>query len=153
MEKYSAERIKSYIDGEFDIIFLDSVGSTNDYAKALAKEGAAENTVVVADSQSKGRGRLDRSFLSLAGKGIYLSLILRPQFPVMQINAVTLLTAMAVYDTVLEVTGKKPSIKWPNDIYLNGKKLCGILTESSLKENADVDYLIVGIGVNILQKR
>ncbi len=154
MEKYSAEKIKSYLeDDKFDIVFLENTDSTNTFAKCLAQDGVPENTVVIADSQSKGRGRLDRSFLSLAGKGVYLSLILRPHFPVCEVNAVTLLSAMAVYDTVFELTGKKPHIKWPNDIYLNGKKICGILTESTLKADATVDYIVVGIGVNILHGR
>lgn len=150
MEKYSAGRIKSFLDESFDVTFFESIGSTNDYAKTLAQNGAKENSVVVADSQQKGRGRLDRSFLSLAGKGVYLSLILRPGFFVSEVNSVTLLAAMAVYDTILDITGVKTAIKWPNDIYLNGKKICGILTESTLKADATCDYVIVGIGVNIL---
>ncbi len=150
MEKYFAEKIKIHLnDDDFDIVFLDSTDSTNTYAKRLAQNGAKEGTAVIAKSQSMGRGRLDRSFLSLPSKGIYLSLVLRPDFPVAEINSVTLLSAMAVYDTIFELTGKKPQIKWPNDVYLNGKKICGILTESSVNANHRADYIVVGVGINI----
>ncbi|MDB4968693.1 MAG: BirA bifunctional protein [Myxococcales bacterium] len=126
---------------------LPSTGSTNDEAAAWARAGAPAGAVVVADEQTKGRGRLGRKWHSPPGESLYLSVVLRPPLPPHRVPPVTLAAGVAVAETLLafEVT---PSLKWPNDVQLDGKKVAGILTEMS----ADIDrvhQLIVGIGVNL----
>jgi BirA family biotin operon repressor/biotin-[acetyl-CoA-carboxylase] ligase len=123
------------------------VDSTNNAAKKLAEEGAPEGTVVIAEQQTKGRGRMNRSWHSPAG-GIWMSVILKPRVPPYQVQGITLVAAVAVVNAIKKVTGLVPLIKWPNDIYLEGKKVCGILTE--MKGEVDqVNYLIIGIGLNV----
>lgn len=130
---------------------FDEVGSTNTYAKQIALSGAADGTVVVANSQTGGRGRLGRTFQSPKDKGIYLSVLLRPELPPERLLAVTALTGVAVCSAVEQVCGIRPQIKWTNDLVLGGKKLCGILTEMSLEgESGRLQYLVIGIGVNVL---
>lgn len=130
------------------------VDSTNTWAKRLALEGAADGTVVVADCQTGGRGRLGRSFQSPAGKGVYLTALLRPSLAPESLLPVTALCAVAVCDAVEEVCSLRPGIKWTNDLVLGGRKLCGILTELSLEaETGQVQYLVLGIGVNVLHQR
>lgn len=143
--------------GETDLVggrlcCLDQVDSTNTYAKQLAMAGAPDGTVVVADSQTAGRGRMDRRFESPAGQGIYLTALLRPQLPPERLMPVTALAGVAVCQAVEEVCGVRPLLKWPNDPVLNGKKLSGILTELSLEaETGRMQYLVVGIGLNVGQ--
>lgn len=129
------------------MIFLDTVPSTNDYAKDLARRGAAHGTAVMAKSQTAGRGRLGRSFLSPEG-GLYLSVILRPREKVEELMALTAVLAAAACDAIKEVCGIYPGIKWINDLVLDGKKLAGVLTELSLTSDGYVDYAVCGIGVN-----
>ena len=125
--------------------------STNTYAKGIALSGAPDGTVVIANSQTAGRGRRDRSFLSPADKGIYLSVLLRPSLPPERLTAVTAMAGVAVCDAVERVCAIRPRLKWPNDPVLGGKKLCGILTEMSVEaESGHVQYLVVGIGLNVL---
>lgn len=129
------------------------VDSTNTWAKRLALEGAEDGTVVVADCQTGGRGRLGRSFQSPAGKGVYLTALLRPSLAPEILLPVTALCAVAVCDAVEEVCSLRPGIKWTNDLVLGGRKLCGILTELSLEaETGQVQYLVLGIGVNVLHR-
>lgn len=131
---------------------LDRVDSTNTYAKQLAMAGEPDGTVVVADSQTAGRGRMDRRFESPAGQGIYLTALLRPDLPPQRLMPVTALAGVAVCQAVEEVCGVRPLLKWPNDPVLNGKKLSGILTELSLEaETGRMQYLVVGIGLNVGQ--
>lgn len=123
-----------------------SIDSTNNAAKQLAEGGSAEGTVVIAEKQTQGRGRMDRTWYSPAG-GIWMSVILKPDMPPYRVQGITLVAAVAVVNAVKEVTGLNPLIKWPNDIFLEGRKICGILTE--MKAEMDrVDYIIIGIGVN-----
>lgn len=130
-----------------------TIDSTNVRAKALAAAGAPEGTVVIADLQTAGRGRLGRSFLSPAGSGIYLSLILRPQCPPAQLMHLTCAAAVASCDAVEEVLGFRPGIKWINDLVADKKKLAGILTELSIDPRSGlVDYAVVGIGINCGQQ-
>ena len=132
---------------------FEELDSTNNYAKTLAQSGAPDGTAVIADSQTAGRGRMDRSFQSPKGQGVYLSVLLRPQLPPESLPPVTALAGVAVCAAVERVCGVRPGLKWPNDPVLNGKKLCGILTEMSLEaETGRVQSLVLGIGVNILQK-
>lgn len=131
---------------------LEEVDSTNTYCKQAALSGAQEGTVVIADCQRAGRGRMDRTFQSPAGKGVYLSALLRPRVPTEALMSVTALTAVAVSNAIEQVCGVRPGIKWTNDLILGGKKLCGILTELSLEgESGRIQYLVIGIGVNVLQ--
>jgi len=130
-----------------EIHHFHSVDSTNRVAKELAEEGAPEGTVVIAEVQTHGRGRMDREWLSPAG-GIWMSAVLKPDLPPYRVQGITLVAAVAIVEAIKEVTGLDPMIKWPNDIYLEGKKICGILTE--MKGEADrVHYIVIGIGVNV----
>jgi len=136
------------------IHWLESAESTNTLAKALAAESAPHGTVVIADSQTGGRGRLGRSFFSPAGKGIYLSLILRPKCLPHELMHLTCAAAVAACDAITGVTQLRPDIKWTNDLILNGKKLGGILTELSFFPGNEGGYAaIIGIGINCSQKK
>ena len=130
-----------------NIILLDTVPSTNDYAKNLARQGAAHGTAVMAKCQTAGRGRMGRSFLSPEG-GLYLSVILRPRERAEKLMALTAMLAAAACDAVEQVCGIRPGIKWINDLVLDGKKLAGVLTELSLTADGCVEYAVCGIGIN-----
>lgn len=141
------------------IVFLDSIDSTNFKAKELASKGYQSGTVVVADEQTAGRGRLGRNWYSPAGTGLWLSIILRPDIPPLDSPLLTVIASLAVYESLL-VLEKEPAaseqhnntlqIKWPNDILMDGKKLAGILTELSL--GSKINYAVVGIGINVNQE-
>ena len=134
------------------IHWMESTESTNTLAKTLAAEGAPHGTVVIADRQTGGRGRLGRSFFSPAGKGIYMSLILRPQCPPHKLLHLTCAAAVAACDAIERVTQLRPGIKWTNDLILNEKKLGGILTELSFSPGNEDNYAaIIGIGINCSQ--
>jgi len=130
------------------IIYFTSLLSTMEVAKREAGRAAAEGTVVVASEQTAGRGRFTRQWLSPPGS-ISLSVILSPDFT--SLPFMIMLSAVAVARAIEEVTGLKTQLKWPNDVLVNGKKVCGILTESSLKDS-HVDYAIIGIGINVNMK-
>ncbi|MGP8051736.1 MAG: biotin--[acetyl-CoA-carboxylase] ligase [Desulfobaccales bacterium] len=127
---------------------FEEVASTNDLAKELAARGAPEGTLVVAEAQSRGRGRLGRRWNSPPGTGLYVSLLLRPPLPPTEMPQITLTTAVAVARALRRVTGVAPGIKWPNDLLLAGKKLGGILTEMET-ESEQIRHLVVGLGLNI----
>lgn len=128
----------------------DTVESTNDLAKQLAKEGAPHGTVLIADRQTAGRGRTGRQFLSPAGQGIYLSVILRPDCKAAQLMHLTCAVAVAMCDAVEKTAQVRPQVKWINDLILGKRKIGGILTELSL-DGDKADYAVVGIGINCLQ--
>lgn len=130
-----------------DIVFLEEVDSTNNVAKQLAAQGAAAGTVVVAEEQGKGRGRLERSYFCPKGKGIWFSVILRPQFLPREAPKCTFLAAVAVA-MAMERFGLKAEIKWPNDILHEGRKLTGILTEMSAEVDG-INYVVIGTGINV----
>lgn len=133
------------------LLCLGETDSTNTRAKELAMAGEPEGLVVVADCQTAGRGRMGRSFQSPPGKGIYLTALLRPHLPSEQLMSVTAMAGVAVCGAVEDVCGLSPGLKWPNDPVWNGRKLCGILTELSLEaETGSLQYLVVGIGINVL---
>lgn len=134
-----------------NILYFDEIDSTNNRAKQLGEEGADEGTVVIADHQTGGRGRVGRSFDSPKGEGLYLSILLRPEIRPDRAPQLTPLAALAVRKALYETAGLETKIKWPNDIVRNGKKLCGILTEMSMTGNA-VSHVVVGIGINVHQK-
>ena len=122
--------------------------STNTEARRLAEAGAPEGTVVLAAKQTAGRGRRGRNWTSGENAGLWFSLVLRPDIPAGRSSALTLAAALAVARAISRITGFHPRIKWPNDIVLGGKKVCGILTEQSAQANA-VKYIIAGIGINV----
>ncbi len=140
--------LNTRIMGRDRIICLDQTDSTNSQAKRLAAEGAAEGTLVVAESQAGGRGRRGRSWFSPAGQNIYASVILRPAMAPSQTPQITLTTAVAVARALQEAAGLNATIKWPNDILIAEKKIAGILTEITTEMDA-VDYVVVGLGVNV----
>ncbi len=137
-----------------DIQVLEEVDSTSNQAKLQAAAGAPEGTVVIADTQTGGRGRLGRSFSSPKGMGMYLSAVLRPHAEPAQLLHLTCAVAVAVCDAVEKTVGVRPGIKWTNDPVIGNRKLCGILTELALEaEINEVQYAVVGIGVNCQQRQ
>lgn len=128
--------------------YYDSIGSTNREARTLASRGAPDGTLVVAEEQTGGRGRLGRGWFSPHGLGIWCSLVLRPGIQPAEAPPVTMLTAVAVASAIEKVAGIRPGIKWPNDLLVDGKKICGILTEMDA-ELERVNFLVVGLGVNV----
>jgi len=131
------------------ILYFDTIDSTNTCLKAQALRGAADGTVVIAGHQTAGRGRMTRSFESPEGKGLYLSVLLRPHLPPERLLPLTAMAAVAVCDAVEQVCGVRPGVKWPNDLVLGGKKLCGILTELVL--DGTQPCVVLGVGVNVSQ--
>lgn len=125
------------------------VSSTNSYIKGLDTSSLPDGHAVLADEQSGGRGRMGRTFHSPAGQGVYLSVLLKPPVPLADTPFLTICAAVTVCRAVEAVFGFQPSIKWVNDIFYKGKKLCGILTEAFISaEMRTVDYAVVGMGVN-----
>lgn len=130
---------------------FDSISSTNDHLKALAGQGAAHGTAVLAGYQTNGRGRRGRSFHSPKGMGIYLSTLLRPACKPADLMHLTCAAAVAMCDAVEFAAGIRPGIKWTNDLVVGRRKLGGILTELSLTPEGMVDYAILGVGINCRQ--
>lgn len=153
-DRLSTERLAALLQDhpwQKRMIVLESVDSTNNYAKTLAATGAAEGTCVMAEAQTGGRGRRGRGFVS-AGGGLYFSCILRPKAEPQRLMHLTALTAVAVCTAIERATGLQAQIKWPNDPVLNGKKVCGILTELSVvAELNETEYAVLGIGINCNQ--
>jgi len=131
-----------------EVVYFEITDSTNAQARRLAEDGAAEGTVVIADQQTSGRGRLGRFWLSPPGVNLYLSIILRPTFPPRDATSMTFLSAVAVAHAVAEAGPFVPQLKWPNDLLLDGKKVAGLLNEMNA-ETEQVHYLVLGIGVNL----
>jgi BirA family biotin operon repressor/biotin-[acetyl-CoA-carboxylase] ligase len=148
--------IQKYLAGhpwQDKIIWLDTIDSTNTYAKELARNGAPEGTVVIADHQTGGRGRMGRSFTSPAGMGIYMSIILRPECFPEELMHLTCAAGLAASNAVSDVTDRVPGIKWTNDLILARRKLGGILTELSVDpQTRKVEWAIIGIGINCCQE-
>ena len=142
------EGIETDVFGREEIAYFAELDSTNRKAKELAAGGAPEGTIVVAEQQSKGRGRIGRSWYSPFQTGIYTSLILRPKLPPNEAPKITLVTGVSVAEALLAATPLKPAIKWPNDILVRGRKICGILTETSTEMDA-IDFVVVGVGINV----
>ena len=131
-------------------IVLSETDSTNRYVKELAAAGAPEGTVELANKQSAGRGRIGRSFFSPEEKGIYMSILLRPDIELSRAVLITSMAAVAVARAVERISGIPAQIKWVNDIFLNKKKVCGILTEAGIDaERQTLEYAVLGIGVNV----
>ena len=148
----SAQGIEKYLasqEGLFHIEVHKQVTSTNDFIKNLK---ASEGRVIVAQEQTGGKGRLGRSFYSPEGTGIYFSLLLTPTIPIDEATAVTSAAALAVAEAMEKLAGKEVQIKWVNDIYINDKKVCGILTEGVFDmENRRLGQVILGIGINLME--
>ncbi len=134
----------------YDIETYDILESTNSMLKDMAKYGAKEGKVIIASEQKKGRGKMNRTFFSPKNSGIYMSILLRPDMLAEKAVFLTAMTAVAVAETIENVSGVKAEIKWVNDIYCKGKKVCGILTESGLDlYSGKIDYAVIGIGINL----
>ena len=140
-------RLKSHRLGK-TIHHLLETGSTNDGARQLAEQGAPEGTLVLAEEQTQGRGRLGRSWLSERGAGIYASILLRPVLKPRDAAVLTLVAAVAGSEAIEHTSRLNADIKWPNDLLLSGRKCCGILSEMQA-ERDDIRYVVVGIGINV----
>lgn len=152
-DRLSAEGVSLYLDKKkyHEVIVLPEVDSTNDEVKRRAMEGAKEGLVVISEKQTKGKGRRGRGFYSPEGSGIYMSILFRPSDKnASDVVLVTTQAAVAVAHAVSMVCKKETKIKWVNDVYLNDKKICGILTEAvSDFESGGIELVIVGIGINV----
>ena len=146
------EKNLTTLKGKLDIEVKETVTSTNALLKEKAALGAPEGTVLIALSQTAGRGRFARKFFSPADSGIYMSILLRPRIPAESATLITTAAAVAVAEAAEKISGRKTGIKWVNDVLIDGKKICGILTEASLNiESGELDYAIPGIGLNIYE--
>jgi BirA family biotin operon repressor/biotin-[acetyl-CoA-carboxylase] ligase len=142
-----ADLLQGCVVGQ-NIVLCESVGSTNELAKELAQKGAQEGTVVIAEEQTAGKGRMGRTWYSPDGQGLWFSIILRPHISPVDASKTTLVSAVAVAKAIRDIAKVPAGIKWPNDILIGTEKVCGILTEM----NAEIDkvnYLIIGIGINM----
>ncbi len=147
-ENLSANEITQGLETRFigqRVLYFPSVTSTNEMAKQEARQGAAAGTVIITGEQTKGKGRLKRAWLTPQGN-IALSIILYPE--IFCLPSLIMLASLAVVHSIEEVTGLKSQIKWPNDVLINGKKVCGILIESDVQGNT-VNYSVIGIGINV----
>ena len=146
----SAQGVKKHLNRDFQITCVPSVDSTNRLLRTLAEQGAPEGAVVIALEQTGGRGRMGRTFYSPADTGVYLSLLLRPvNADPRQTVTLTAAAAVALCQAIEAVSGKCPQIKWVNDVFLEGKKICGILTEAAFGlESGAPEYVVVGAGIN-----
>jgi biotin--[acetyl-coA-carboxylase] ligase len=147
----SSYSIKQHLKNpHLDISVFSSVTSTNTILKEMAEQGAKEGTVIIAEEQTAGRGRTGKQFYSPKGTGIYISILLRPDIPAEESLFLTTSAAVATARAIEDVSDKRSLIKWVNDIYLEDKKTCGILTEGAFNvETGKLDYAIVGIGINV----
>ena len=148
----SAPGIEKYLDSPgLRLRYEEELGSTNTVLKELANRGEAAGLALAAGHQTAGRGRMGRSFYSPEDTGVYLSLLLRPRLPAAEAVKITACAAVAVAETLEELSGRPTRIKWVNDVFMEGKKVCGILTEASLDcESGQLSYAVVGVGVNAL---
>ena len=150
----SIQGVEKYLNPEHSYIELEilpDIGSTNDYLREKAAQGKGEGYAVIAGAQTRGKGRTGRSFYSPADTGIYLSLLLRPKDcgPAQAVKFTTM-AAVAACEAIEKVSHRSPQIKWVNDIYIDGKKVSGILTEASVSlENGSLEYVLLGIGINV----
>ena len=128
------------------ILYLHEIGSTNDLAKELANYGASEGTIVIAETQTAGRGRLNRKWFSPKG-GLYFSILFRPKLKAKEIIKLVFVAGLAVAEVLHENYGLNVETKWPNDVLVNGRKVCGILSEMKTKDER-VNYAVIGVGIN-----
>ncbi len=150
ISKFALDKIRAGIKGSIgkEILFYETVDSTNSIAEILAAKGKAEGTVVIAETQKKGRGRLGRSWVSPPFVNIYMSVILRPQIEPKDITLITIMASIACITVLRKIPGLDANIKWPNDLIASGKKIGGILTEVHIAEKR-LRYAVTGIGLNV----
>lgn len=150
-EKIIREYLADYV-GDIKIETVDLIDSTNDEMKRRAQKGEKEIALLIAEAQTKGKGTKGRSFFSPEGTGIYMSLLLRPTYTPQECTFLTTMAAVSSARAIERVTGIKMQIKWVNDLYLEGKKVGGILTQAHLsKECREVEWAVVGIGINLCE--
>lgn len=151
LSELSAESIRRGLKTDLigqSIVYYSSLGSTNDLIKGLAAQGAPEGTLVIADEQTAGKGRLGRKWLAPPGTSLLLSLLFRPDLAPKQAQRLTMICSLAIADAIEGLTGLSVDLKWPNDILIRGKKAGGILTESETT-GGYLDYVVVGMGLNV----
>lgn len=134
-------------NNEFKILWFKTVDSTNNIAKKLAEEGFEEGTIIVAETQTKGRGRYRRTWFSPKG-GLWFSIILRPEMSPNEVFKLNFLTTLSIVKAINDLYNLKAEIKWPNDVLINGKKVCGVLNETKIKDGK-LEFVILGIGMNV----
>lgn len=150
MDIITKQGIEKILDNNILVEVSESVGSTNALLKQRAKKGASAPYLLVASHQTQGRGRMGRTFFSPDNSGIYMSLLLKPKLPPDKLTLITSAAAVAVCNAIHKLTGRKAEIKWVNDIFVDGKKVCGILTESVFPSQSSEDiYTVLGIGLNV----
>lgn len=142
--------LEQYLNQKLNIEIFQELDSTNNYLKQSGLKSKREESLVIAESQTGGRGRMGRSFYSPNGTGIYFSLLLHPEFSAEKSLLLTVMAAVSVAETVMQYNKNDVKIKWVNDIYIDGKKVCGILTEGSINADKKLDYAVVGIGINVI---
>jgi BirA family biotin operon repressor/biotin-[acetyl-CoA-carboxylase] ligase len=147
-EKNLAVRLSGKRIGN-NIRFFMEVESTNDILCGLARDGAPHGTVVIAECQTKGKGRLSRQWQSPAGCNIYASIVLKPAIESVYAPQITLMTGVVVAELLSEYCTGAVTLKWPNDVQIGGKKVCGILAEMRASAGGGVDFIVVGIGINV----
>jgi len=152
MKEKIIQNLRESCPWQDSLLWFPSIDSTNTRARELARQGAAHGTVLIADHQTGGRGRRGRSFLSPAGAGIYMSVILRPHCAPQEIMHLTCAAAVAMCDAVEAATGFRPGIKWTNDLVFGKRKIAGILTELGFDNSGNADFAVIGIGINCLQR-
>lgn len=145
------DNIKEYFypEDKRNVILVEQIDSTNNYAKELARNGEPSGTVIIAETQTAGKGRLGRSFCSPPGTGLYMSIILRPRCAPEKISLLTSCMAVAASRAIDDLYKTNMKIKWVNDLYLNGRKISGILTEGSVNANGKAEFAVIGIGINV----
>ncbi len=151
---YGQHELESRMDTSWagkPVCFYEELGSTNLQAKLDAENGAREGTLIVADMQTAGRGRRGRAWSSPPGANVYFTLILKPDFQVELASMVTLVTGLAVAEGIRATCGLEARIKWPNDIVVNGKKVCGMLAEMSAERDF-IHYVVMGVGINVARQ-
>lgn len=151
MKEQMIQSLRESCPWQDSLLWFDSIESTNTHARELAKQGAPHGTVLIADHQTGGRGRLGRSFHSPSGVGIYMSVILRPRCAPQEIMHLTCAAAVAMCDAVESVAGFRPGIKWTNDLVYCKRKIAGVLTELGFDSRGNVDFAVIGIGINCCQ--
>ena len=150
-DSFSHSEIEQALSQEpygYPLYYFKSTGSTNEEAIKLACDGAPTGTIVVANEQTAGRGRGDRQWYTPASSGLAVSIILRPALPSRQISHVALLGAIATVQAIKSISNLQPKLKWPNDVWINGKKVAGILGESS-HGTVGTEWVVLGIGINV----
>ena len=152
MKNQILQHMKESCPRQDSLLWFDTIDSTNTRARELAAQGAPHGTVLIADHQTGGRGRRGRSFHSPAGSGIYMSVILRPNCAPAELMHLTCAAAVAMCDAVDAVCGIRPGIKWTNDLVFGKRKIAGILTELGISPKGNLDYAVIGIGINCSQK-